>query len=261
VAIKRIDSKTRYGKPTHWYQIDGRKADGVTTVLKNTVPKPALINWAPKVVAEWVADHPEEIAAMADWNRDKVVNELKGKPWEQRDAAGNRGTEVHALAERLVKGEEVAVPEELSGYVESYVKFLDEWQPKPVLVEAVVASRKWTLAGTLDLVADLPNGERALMDLKTSKGVYPETALQCAAYRWCEIYLDGDGNEQSLSALGVNASYVVHVRADGYDVRPLDTSEDVWKVYQHLIWLSRRMGDAMKPWLGAAEPAPTEVLL
>lgn len=252
MAIQRVDS-TRYGRPTHWYKIDGRRATGVTTVLSNTVPKPALLNWAPKVVAEWVADNLDDVADMRSWDRNDIVKELKGKPWEQRDAAANRGTEVHGLAERLVKGDEVEVPDELAGHVNAYVKFLDEWQPKPVLVESVVASRKWTIAGTLDLVADLPNGERALMDLKTSRGVYPETALQCAGYRWCEVYLDEQGDEQSLADLGITTSYVVHVRADGYDVRPLDTGEQVWKVFTHLVWLSRHMSESqMRPWLGDA---------
>ncbi|NKV11056.1 hypothetical protein GS909_07910 [Rhodococcus hoagii] len=29
----------------HWYKLDGEKADGVTTLLGNGIPKPALINW------------------------------------------------------------------------------------------------------------------------------------------------------------------------------------------------------------------------
>lgn len=255
--LKRHDRVSRNGKAYHWYTWRGEKFPSVTKVLGDTLPKPALIPWAARSVAEFVADNPIEVEALRSTPRETMVNELKETPYRERDAAANRGTEVHALAEKLVKGEEVEVPPELSGYVNAYVKFLDEWQPRPVLVEATVANLRWGYAGQLDLVADLPNGERAVMDLKTSKGVYPETSVQCAAYRHAEIYLDEDDNEHQLADLKINASYVVHVRADGYFVHPLDTSEDgPFKVFLHLLWLSKRIGDAMKPWLGDPADAP-----
>lgn len=254
--IKRIDVNRKDGRSYHFYKVDGEKADGVTTVISNALPKPSLKYWAPKVVAEWVADHLDEVAAMTGWDRDRIVNELKAKPWEQRDAAANRGTEIHALAERLVAGEEVDVPPELEGYVNSYVSFLDTWRPRPVLVEGVVASRTWMYAGTFDLVADIPNGERPIFDIKTGKGVYPDAALQQAAYVNAEYYLDAAGVEHPMAELGVTGAYIVHVRPDDYDVYPVDTGDDVFRVYQHLIWLSRRIGDHMKPWLGEPQEAP-----
>jgi hypothetical protein len=257
-GLKRHDRVSKNGKAYHWYTWNGEKLPSVTSVLSAALPKPALTYWASRTVAEFVADNPIEVEALRAVPRDRMVADLKDVPWRERDAAANRGTEVHKLAERLVKGEAVEVPGALSGYVDSYVKFLDEWQPKPVLVEATVANLRWKYAGQLDLVADLPNGERAVMDLKTSKGVYPETSLQCAAYRHAEIYLDDNDTEKRLSDLAINAAYVVHVRADGYDVRRLDVSEDgPFKVFLHLLWLSTRIGDAMKPWLGAPAAAPT----
>lgn len=261
-GLKRHDRVSKNGKAYHWYTWRNEKLPSVTEVLSKAVPKPALTYWASKSVAEYVADNPLEVEALRAAPRDRMVADLKDVPWRERDAAANRGTEVHKLAERLVKGEEVEVPPELSGYVDSYIRFLDEWQPKPVLVEATVANLRWKYAGQLDLVADLPNGERAVMDLKTSKGVYPEVSLQCAAYRHTEIYLDENEEEQSMADLGITTAYVVHVRADGYDVRPLDVSEDgPYKVFIHLLWLSKRIGDAMKPWLGDPAPIPEEASL
>lgn len=256
MTLKRINS-TSWGKPTHYYMLDGIRADGVTTVISKALPKPALTAWAARSVAEFVADHQIEVTALYGEGRDRMVKELKGAPYRERDAAANRGTEVHALAEKLVKGEEVEVPGELSGYVDAYVRFLDEWAPKPVLVEAPVGNRRWNLAGTLDLVAELPGGEIALMDVKTSKGVYPEVALQLAAYANAEFYMDG-GREVAMPSLGITAGYVIHVRDGSYSVVPVDISADgPWKVMQHLIWLSRRTGDAMNPWLGEPAPAPS----
>lgn len=256
MTLQRIDRTYPSGKQTHWYMLDGVKADGVTTVLSKTLPKPALTEWAARSVAEFVADNQIEVSALYGENRDQMVNILKGTPYRERDAAANRGTEVHAIAEKLVKGEQVEVPGEIAGYVDAYVRFLDQWSPKPVLVEAPIGNRKWNLAGTLDLVAELPGGEMALMDVKTSKGVYPEVALQLAAYANAEFYME-DGQEWPMKHLGITTGYVIHVRDGSYQVIPVDISEDgPWKVMQHLIWLSRRIGDAMKPWIGDPATAP-----
>lgn len=264
MAIKCVEAVSRNGKRYHKYYIDGVYAPGVTSILSKALPKPALAPWAAKSVAEYVAANADAVTEMWGWplngkgQPERMVNELKGTPYRQRDEAADRGTEVHALAEHLVHGREVEVPEPLAGHVDSYVRFLDEWQPRPVLVEGVVASRRWHYAGRLDLVADLPNGQRALMDLKTSRGVYPEVALQIAGYRFAEVYVDKDGVEQSMADLGINAAYVVHCRADGYDCRPVDAGEDQFKVFQHLAWLARRI-DEMKPWLGEPAAVPAEV--
>lgn len=254
MTIKRVERTSSKGKRWHQYYIDGRLAPGVTTVMKKALPILALPYWAAKVVSEYVADNPDEMfEILRGWPRDEVVNHLKALPWKQRDAAADRGTEVHGYAEDLVHGRPVEVPDELVDYVNSYIKFLDEWRPRPVLVEGVVASRTWHYCGQLDLVADLPDGTRALLDLKTSRDVYPSVAVQLAGYRFAEVYLDDNDVEVPVADLGITETYVVHVRADGYDCRPVDAGEDAWQVFQHLVWLSRRVGDQMKPWLG--EPA------
>src|SRR5690606_5155939 len=141
----------------HWYKLDGVKVDGVTTLISQGLPKPALMYWAARCVAEYVADNLDAVNAMAEAGRDALVAALREVPWAQRDAAAVRGTEVHALAERLIHGEEVEVPEHLAGHVESYVRFLDEWKPDPVIVEAPVGSRRWRYAGTVDMVVRLPD--------------------------------------------------------------------------------------------------------
>ena len=257
-GLKRHDRVSNKGKKFHWYTYNGQKLPGVTTVLGKTLPKPALVGWAARSVAEFVADNPIEVEALRSAPRDHMVNELKETPYRERDAAASRGTEVHALAERLVHGHEVDVPPELQRYVNQYIRFLDEWNPYPVLAEATVANLQWGYAGQLDLVADLPNGERALMDLKTSKSVYPDMAPQIGAYRHAEIYLDADDNQHSLADLGITASYVVHVTADGYNVHPVNSDVDgSFKCFLHLLWLYRRL-DEMPSWLGSPAPIPVE---
>lgn len=258
-GLKRHDRVSKNGKAYHWYTYNGTKLAGVTTVLGKAMPKPALVGWAARSVAEFVADNPLEVEALRSASRDKMVAELKETPYRERDAAANRGTEIHGYAEQLVKGEEVTVPPELAGYVDSYIRFLDEWKPRPVLVEATVANLQWGYAGQLDLAADLPNGERALLDLKSGRGIYPDHAPQVGAYRNAEIYLDENGEEQRLADLGINASYIVHVRANGYDVIPVNSEPGgSYKAFLHLLWIYRRL-DEMDQWLGDPAPIPQEV--
>ncbi|MBM4497143.1 hypothetical protein GS426_21450 [Rhodococcus hoagii] len=159
-GLQRIDN----GKG-HWYKLDGEKADGGDHAARQRHPEAALINWAGNTTAEYAVDNWEELSALSPSAR---LNELKKSRFKVRDAAAKRGTEVHALADLLLQGKEVEVPDELAGHVDAYVRFLNEFEPKPVLTEFRVASRKWRYCGTADMVIDLPDG-RFIADIKTSK--------------------------------------------------------------------------------------------
>lgn len=212
----------------HSYKLDGEPAPGVTTVIGDGIPKPALSYWAAKSVAEYAVENLDTLATL---DRFAAVDLLKGAPWRDRDAAARRGTEVHRLGEQLVAGQEIEVPDELVGHVDAYLRFLDEWQPVPLLVEAVVINRTHRYMGTLDLVADLADGQRWLLDIKTTRsGVYGETGLQLAAYRNAEHYLDDQGDEQPMPA--VDRCGVIWVRADGYDLIPVDTGPDIYRYFR-----------------------------
>jgi hypothetical protein len=240
-------SRRNYGRG-HSYQIDGQKVPGVTTILNAALPKPALINWAGETTAGYAVDHWDELGDLAVSQRLKKINKAR---FEERDAAANRGTEVHRLGAQLVAGEEVDKPDELAGHVESYVDFLNTFEPDPVLVEFVIANRAVGYCGTGDLVADI-RGHRWLLDLKTSRsGIFGETALQCCAYARAETYLDPDGAEQPMPELGIQRVGAVHVRADGWDLRPLEWGEDVWAMFRHLAWVARRVED-IPEWVGPA---------
>jgi hypothetical protein len=212
VSPKRINS----GRG-HSYRLDGEKVDGVTTVIGDGVPKPTLPKWAAGAVAAFAVDHLEMIQAL---QRDEAIDLLKGSPYRDRDRAAKRGTEVHNLAEKLIHGEEVDVPEELTGHVDSYIKFLDEWQVEPIVVEGVVFSRKHRYMGTLDLIGKL-RGRTVLADIKTTRsGIFGEVALQLAAYRYAEGYLGSHKNEE-LPMPDVESCCAIWVHADGYDVVPV----------------------------------------
>lgn len=250
ISIKRVNR----GK-NHTYLIDGQKAIGVTTAIGDGMPKPALPYWAAKCVAQTVVDMDlDHLMALLKLGREGAIAALKQSPWTQRDNAAARGTEVHNLAEKLVAGEEVAVPEHLAGHVESVVQFLNDWQIRPVLVERVVGHYKYGYAGTFDIIADLPDGRRVLFDYKTSSGVYPDVALQLAAYQWATHYVAEDGTEIPMTEVGIDEAKVVHVRADGYDVVPFNTGPEVFLAFLNVLAVARAR-KVMDGWVGAAELA------
>lgn len=223
MTIKRVNR----GK-SHSYvdAATGDKIPGVTTIIGDGLPKPALINWSANATAEAAVDRWDELGKLAPSARLKT---LQGARYADRDAAANRGTAVHNLAERLVQGERVTVPEELTGHVESYVRFLDEFDVQPLMVESTVYSSAHHYCGTCDLVADLLDPDdpdrqtriRALLDLKTNRsGIFGDIALQLAAYRHAEVYIDDDGDEVPMPE--VDMAGAVHVRADGYSLIPVE---------------------------------------
>lgn len=222
--------ETRWG---HGYRLDGKAVTGVTTLINKGLPKPALPPWAAREAATYAADNFDALASL---DRDGRIAAIKQAPWSQRDKAAARGTEVHALAEALVHGEEVEIPEHVVGHVEGYVKWLDASGIEPVLTEKACASRKWWYAGTFDVVFDL-NGERWLADWKTSRGVYGESAMQTAAYAGAEFYLDDDGAEVLMP--DVDRLGVVHIREDGTDLFPVMDRAAAWKDWLHVAWVGK----------------------
>ena len=228
---------------SHRYKLDGAWVPGVTTLIGKGLPKPALPYWAARTVAEWVADNPdltEDLKRMG--GRGPAVAFLKELPWQKRDEAAIRGTDVHALAERLVHGDEVEVPEHLAAHVQGYVDWLDATNVEPLLTERPCASRQWQYAGTFDLIARI-DGVTWMLDVKTSSGVYGSMALQLAAYANAEFYLDADDAEQPMPP--IDRYGVLHVTEAGTALHylPASANDSAWKDFLHVAWVGRRAKD------------------
>lgn len=263
----RIEKKAR-GR-NHWYvDLDtGSKVDGVTTITSNGLPKPALLNWAGDATAEYAVDHWDELAKLPTSER---LKRIKGGRYEKRDAAAAKGSTIHKLAERLIAGERVTIPDGLEGYVQSCVRFLDEFDLRAVHVEAVVYSETHRHVGTLDLIADVllpdmpeydhvPRGEdgysRGLFDWKTGKsGIFGDVALQLAPYRWSEWLILPDGEVIEMPAVDFCAG--IHLRQDGYTVVPLETGEDVYRDFLYVREVARIV-DGLRDLVGDPIEPPT----
>lgn len=270
----------------HSYLLDGQKVPGVTTVLDNGIPKKALVGWAARTVAEYTIDRltdrdgtivaddlvsslrafnetrkwPEKLSeGLARVGLTKVLSQV---PYAERDLAGNRGTEVHKLAEQLARGQEIDVPDELEGHVDSYLRFLEEWQPSNALLERVVVNRRWRYMGKFDMIADFPVYGRGLVDVKTNRsGPYGEVALQLSGYRYAETMLTAEG-EVPMPA--VEWCGVVWVRGDGYDVFRFEADENAFRIFLYAKqvgdWLDRETGGIASAKSDSLPPPVTEAV-
>lgn len=239
--------RKNHGK-SHSYYLDGQRLDGVTTLLGDGMRKKALEHWSANETAAYAVNNWDELSGLPVAAR---LEKLKKARFEVRDEAARRGTEIHALAEQLIGGLEVDVPEEIRGHVESAVKFLDDWQIVPILTETSVWSEKGRYAGTLDGVVTsrrLP-GRVILMDWKSNRsGIYGETALQLAAYAGADCYIDPTtGEDKPVAELGVTDHWAVWVRSDGYSVYPMERGDDVFRTFQYVATVARRTEGPARP--------------
>lgn len=251
----------KFSASTHRYWLDSKPIPGVTTLIGRGLPKPAIPYWAAKSVAEFVADHPEGVEAFRATGRGPMVAALKEIPWQRRDDAAVRGTHVHALAERIIHGQAVDVPEHLTGHVEGYVRWLDLFQIEALHTECAVANRASWYAGTFDAVIRFGAGPWAgrvvLADWKTSSGVYGETGLQTAAYARAEFMAPGPDDEVPLPP--IDATGVLHITDSGARFHPLahtpETIDAAFKVFAHVAWVASKV-EWIKGLVGDPLPEP-----
>jgi hypothetical protein len=170
---------------------------------------------------------------------------------EIRDEAGRRGSVVHKLTEDYDTGEEVklvnpngSIDYKLNEWAmfERYVEFRRRFQFVTDCIELNIISKDLGYAGTIDRVINM-NGERILLDIKTSNAIYPSYWLQLAAYR-ALLYSAGIEVDK-VAILWLNAK----TRTEGKkgDIQGIgwqmitkeDTKDDIALFYAtHQLWIA-----------------------
>ncbi len=129
--------------------------------------KPELVDWKVRVGAEEAA----EISLIATI----------------------RGTAVHDAIEQYIKtGDVVVLPDEYAPFFNGFKNWFDKVQPTECTTELALRSDTHMYAGRTDLICTI-DGERWIVDFKTSKRFDPGMGLQLAAYR--EAYKEMTGEE------------------------------------------------------------------
>lgn len=244
-----VQTVKRSGSRFYVHPTTNAKVPGVTSITGN-LPKPFLQYWGQKLVAEEAVDNLGSITQlMVAGNRDAAIDMLKRAPQRSTGEAAQLGTEVHGLAERLNRGEDLgAVHPDFEPWIAQYNNFLDDWQPEWVEVESTVWSDTHGYAGTLDGICRI-DGDLLLWDLKTGKGVYPEVGLQLCAYANADYILSPDGEQREIPDVKYGA--VLHLRPDHYELRPVRIDDDVFAIFKSLISVTDWVQEKHKTVLGA----------
>lgn len=250
------------------HPVTAETAVSVTTILGDGIPKKALVGWAAKEAASYAVDNIDELAELAQKggeHRLEAIDRIKGSPWRRRDNKANMGTAVHDIAERMgLEGpgaiDVASYDPDLQGYVRSLVRWWEAWKPEVQMTEATVWSREWGYAGTLDLIAkiEIPgHGEvTALIDYKSSKGVYGETALQLIGYANADFVLLDDGSEAEMPKTDIGG--VVHILPSGQmaPFYPVQLTDELWSTFLYVREVALWTREGQKHAIGkAAAPA------
>ena len=246
-APRNARSQPGGGRKYVWQGPNGIETfPSVTTILGRVLNKPAITPWALKLAGQYVADNLDVLRAVHRDSRDAVVQMVKGAPWQLRDKAADKGTLVHALAEAFTLGQEPNVPAELKGHLDMWHDWVRTKHVKFHLAEATVYNRYLGYAGTLDAIAETDDGV-CLIDYKTGKDVYPDTALQLTALACAEFVGLPDGTVAPLPH--TDLACVVRLGTDDWDMVPMTLDPDAWVALMVLYRWTQR-DDIVGPSLG-----------
>lgn len=222
-----------FSKRGRSYTLDGVPLPSVTTLLKAGFPAPALVDWAARETAAYAVDHWEELDAAPLSERQRTLETAARR---RRDSAAIRGTELHTIGDQISLGLDVEVPPAYEQVAQLYADWLDAWDAEIVASERPVLhchdSTGLLYAGTFDLIADLNDGNRWLLDIKTGKGVYDSHVLQLAAYRYATHFLHVTGDLMTMHP--VDRCGVIHVRPDAVTLVPVAADEEAFETFRHV---------------------------
>lgn len=197
--------QTISGRDHRFYRINGEFYPSVTTILQ-VYPKGLGF-------AKWLVSN-------GSWNEAEKVKE----------EAGDRGSKVHNAIVQIIKGrqlrllnakkEKVFSDEEWKALL-GFRNFWEDYRPVTLESEKIVYSKKFGFAGTVDWIGsiEMPDKNKkktkclAMLDWKTSKGIYNSYLLQVSAYCYANAEMKGRPVEAlAVVQLGSKAKRVYSVK-------------------------------------------------
>jgi hypothetical protein len=233
-APNQARQRTRNGPRTYaWPPLPPHEFEVVSvTSALGSLPKPYLIGWAAKVTAEKAVDDHDIVSAMIAKGKEKdAIAHIKGARFGDMSDKADRGTIVHGALEAYLAGKPMNqenVEEQLkaarvplnlwkstAAMIAGLMDFLYDEEPEVFWSEQTVYSRQHGYAGTPDLVCKMRVGgtlKPVIVDVKTSKAIYDEVALQTIAYSRADFVGLDDGTEAPLVPDGEPIEHGVVVR-------------------------------------------------
>ena len=176
-----------FDKDKHIYRVGDKIIYGVTSAT-GILDKPALMYWAVNQAIGFLDKALKPGLVIDELNKPKLLAEAKTIHRKKKDEAADIGTAVHNYLETYIKAKinweeppDMPVNEQVKKGIIAFVKWAKENKVQFISSERKVYSKEHEYAGTLDMEA-IVNGKLAVVDFKTSKGIYPEYFIQTTAY-------------------------------------------------------------------------------
>ena len=242
----------------------------VTRAISGGLPKPFLLPWVAKITAEEAVKKHKVLASLIESGDERAaVDLLKGARYRDMGTKADRGTIVHAALEGYLAGKGIdneAILEQLREahvprtmwksaglMINGLMEFLFDEEPEVYWSEATVYSREHGYAGTADLIAKMRIGGSlvpVILDVKTSKRIYDETALQLCAYARADFVGLDDGTEAPLVPTtgrkkAPPIEYGVVVRptpSGGYEKATFALTDEVHELFLSCLGVATKQG-------------------
>jgi len=213
-----------------FYEWNGKRYFSVTTIL-NALSKPALVGWAAKEAAKYAVTNMDYLNELSSKDPAATIDLIKGASWRITQASMDLGTRVHDAVESQINGEKPLVDADVAPFAVAFNKFIEETGFKPLISEGTIFNEKECYAGTFDIIGDL-DGDLVLVDTKSGNNIYPEVALQLAAYSRGDFISRPDGTTQPMPV--VDRAFVLHLRPKGYKFVEANISEEVYTSFLYV---------------------------
>lgn len=141
----------------------------------------------------WICSYYPKNQWFTKWVAEKGYDEAEAIKKE----AGEKGSRVHHAISDILKGKVVKIddkyadnegnePKELTAIeyeaIMSFANWVNDIQPEALAVDYTLVNEEGNYAGTIDMKLKI-DGEIWIVDIKTSKDVYPSHELQVSAYK------------------------------------------------------------------------------
>jgi hypothetical protein len=195
---------------------DGERVPGTTTVIGRFKDSGALMHWA--------------------FQQGKAGAE---RLYDAAEKAADIGTLAHAMVECSINGEDPekafegaiiadeADKDKARNAFKEYLEWAAQTDVKIIAQEMHLVSEEYRFGGTPDAIGMIGNS-LCLLDWKTSNAVYPDYAIQLAAYR--QLW-----NENNPDNPLTGASYLLRFSKNypDFEARKFGDLSEAWEIFKH----------------------------
>ena len=233
--LQRLGIKTE----GHHYKIGDEIYPSSTTIL-SVLRKPAIEIWTVKTTVEYLGRRLNDVIngkiELNSKNAYKILTEARQEHEKIKEKAVSLGLGVHKIIELMFKSKVSTL--DLLGVIDSesyssitaFLNWKSSHDIETLGNEEIVYHKELKYAGTLDFRCEI-NGEKYIVDFKTSKRIYPEMLLQLASYKYAYEFMHPKDSGYKVGILRLDKNN------NGFEWKTWneDTISIAWNAFKYLV--------------------------